>query len=401
MEDVHTNLLDMVGTPHSYAPCTKQIKFSNVARNEIFSPAAADFVRLHVLRKNVLINWKERFLENLCIGSNLPTFKSIHSNSYYNTSDYYAISLKEPIIDLKTGSVFLNASTAWADSCFASIMHGPVHLSPAVEALGNQRFFNTSKARISWIDISVPVMPFCHWASLTNYGHWLANSLIASYLMLPELQSGNLFLIGPRLSDRQKRELLMIGVPNRQIIETDAQYVSAPNVVYCSAASTIGNMAPSPVCMEALEKLKGEISVQIDQVSPEYLYVARKGASHTRSMLNESELIQRLNEIGFTTIYPHDLGFDAQVTAFSKAKIIIGQLGAALWSMPFAPKGGTYIEISTSNYASNEYVSIANLMNRNSIQIMVDPIEEGGKNDVVLSFNAPIDQIISIAAKFI
>lgn len=393
--------LNMVGTPHSYSNYVSQVPYREVCRSEIFSSTIEDRVKLHVLRKNNLINWKENFLEDLCIGSDLNAFKEIHRNSYYNTSDYYAISLRNPIADLKTGAVFLDPSTAWADSCFAGILHGPTHLSPAIESKGNERYFHENKASVRKIEIPYPAMVFCHWASLINYGHWLANALVAAYLVLPELQAGRLFLLGPRLSDRQKRELLMIGVPNSQIIETDSQYVSASNIIYSSASSTIGNMAPSPICMEVLESLKNKVSVQIDQPSPEYIYVARKGASHSRTMLNEEALIDELTKIGFTAIYPHELNFDSQVKSFKNAKFIIGQLGAALWSMPFAPRGGVFIEISTSNYASNEYISISNLMGRKSVQVMVDPNEKGGRNDVVLSFNAPISKIIDIVKRLI
>lgn len=401
IEELGSMPLDMVGTPYSYSDYATQASYVKVDRSELFSPSTDNCIKLHILRKNILINWKENFLEDLCIGSDLDAFKEIHRNPCYNTSDYYAISLVNSIVDLKTGSVFLNSSAAWADSCFAGILHGPTHLSPAIEARGNQRYFHMKKAEIRRIEVPHPVMIFCHWASLINYGHWLANALVAAYLMLPELQAGRLSLIGPRLSDRQKRELSMIGVPNSQIIETDSQYISAPNVIYSSACSTIGNMAPSPICIEVLESLKNKISVQIDQPSPEYIYVARKGASHSRTMLNEAALIDELAKIGFTAIYPHEMCFDAQIKSFKNAKFIIGQLGAALWSMPFAPRGGIFIEISTSNYASNEYISIANLMGRKSVQVMVNPNEKGGRNDVVLSFTAPIDNIVDIVKRLI
>jgi capsular polysaccharide biosynthesis protein len=79
------------------------------------------------------------------------------------------------------------------------------------------------------------------------------------------------------------------------------------------------------------------------------------------------------------------MSFDAQVKAFSKARIIIGPLGAALWGVPFAPSGGSFVEVSTTNYASSEYASLANLMKRDIAQIMVEPNKEGYKDDVVFS----------------
>lgn len=401
MEKENKTLLSMAGTSHSYSSHTECLPSAKVSRENFFSEHDRKSVKIHVFRENSVINWKDNCLIDLCVGSDLASFKDIHSRSLYNTSEYYFASFHDAIADLKTGSIFFGDSKAWADSCFAGIMHGPVHLSPAVEARGDERWFHKDRANITYVDSETPLMPFCHWGSLTNYGHWLANAIVAAHSILPELQTGKVSLIGPPLSDRQKRELLMIGVPNKQIIETSAQYISTSKLIYSSASSTIGNMMPSPLCMDVLQILKSAITVQLDQPSPEYLYVARKGASHSRVMLNEEQLINELSKVGFITIYPHELGFDAQVKAFSKARIIVGQLGAALWSMPFAPKGGTFVEISTSNYASNEYVSIANLMGRKSVQVMVDPLEKSGINDVVLSFNAPIEAIVDIVNQLI
>ncbi|GJE60246.1 glycosyltransferase family 61 protein [Methylobacterium trifolii] len=389
--------LEMTGFPGSFSARDHLASYRTVDRETVFAEASTDHVAIHVTEPGRKIAWSRNMRMDLCIGTDLDAFRDIHSRPAYNTSAYYLAAFRDAIVDVRTGFFLYDDRRAWSDSCFATIQHGPVHFSPAVEPRGDERWFSLAKANPATLDVGTPVMLLTHWGSLTNYGHWLANTLVAAYQVLPELQARRLALVCPSLSDRQKRELLLIGVPNGQIIETTAQYVKIPHFVYASAVSTIGNMAPAPVCMEMMQVLKGTVTRTPDQVAPEYLYVSRLGAAHSRIMRNEDELVAALAEIGVTTIRPHALSFDAQVRAFSRARLVIGQLGAALWNLPFAPRGGAFVEISTRNYASNEYVAISQLMGRCAVQIMVDRSAEDYRDDVAFAFDCPIAQTVEIA----
>jgi capsular polysaccharide biosynthesis protein len=393
--------LEMAQTPHSFVGYGENVPFKEVSREEIFVSPPQDIPNIHVIEENIRINWGARVRYDLCFGSGLETFKNLHLNPTYNTGSYYLASFRDVTVDLKTGFLIYSRTKAWADSCFATIQHGPVQYSPAVEARGDERWFSPGKAAAKALGIDDPVMILCHWGSLVNYGHWLANSLLSAFLVVPELRSGRLSLLCPPLSDRQKRELSMIGVPNERIIETGEQYIKASHVIYPSPVSTISNIAPAPVCMDLFQALKNSAAQRPDQPAPEYVYVSRLGASHSRSMRNESALIEALSGLGMTAIFPHNLSFDAQIKAFSRARVIVGQLGAALWSILFAPPGGAFLEISTSNYASYEYVAIANLMDRDIVQIMIDPSQDGYLNDVVFDFDSPIDHVVNVARTLI
>ena len=112
-------------------------------------------------------------------------------------------------------------------------------------------------------------------------------------------------------------------------------------------------------------------------------------------MTNEAELSAALEALGFTAIYPHEMTWAEQIAAFSNAKVVIGQFGAALWNLPFSPKGGALIEITTSNYGNPEYAAVANLMEKDVIFIASEP------TSIVafyhFDFEAPLDKIVDAA----
>lgn len=393
--------LEMTGFPGSFSARERRAAYREVARDAILAPPEADTLAIHILDPGQKIAWSRGLRRDLCLGTDLARFRDLHANPHYNTGAAYWLAVRDALVDVRMGYFVYDGCRAWSDACFATVQHGPVHFSPAVEARGDARWFSHDKAAAADLPVSTPVMLLTHWGSLTNYGHWLANSMVAAYQALPELRAGRLALLSPPLTDRQKRELLMLGVPNSQIIETRAQYLRVPHFVYANAVSTIGNMAPAPVCMAMMQALKGAVTQTPDQRAPERLYVSRLGAAHSRTMRNEAALIAALAELGVEAIYPHDLSFDAQVKAFSRARIVVGQLGAALWSLPFAPSGGAFVEIATSNYASSEYVAISQLMGRDAVQVMVDPVAEGYRDDVAFAFDSPIADLVRIVKTLI
>jgi capsular polysaccharide biosynthesis protein len=392
--------IEMVKSQHSFFGFGSTVECNEISRNDLFLLPGTNSPSILIVDENKEINWESKVRRELCYGSDLEAFKTIYSNTKYNTRPCYLAAFRDAIVDLRTGFFVFDGTKGWSDACLTTIQQGPIHYSPAVEARGDERWFSSSKAAPVSVDVDGSAMLLVHWGSLVNYGHWLANSILAAYLVLPELKSGKISLICPPLSDRQKRELLMLGVPEKRIIETEAQYVRLPHVIYPSPLSTQTNIAPSPICMEAIQALGKSAALQPDQIAPEYLYVSRLGAG-SRLMRNELDLIKALASLGITPIYPHELSLDAQIKAFSRARVIIGQLGAALWSMPFAPRGGSYVEILTSNYASFEYLAIANLMDRDLVQIMVDPCKDGFRDNAVFSFDAPIEHIVRAAKTLI
>lgn len=77
---------------------------------------------------------------------------------------------------------------------------------------------------------------------------------------------------------------------------------------------------------------------------PTHFYIDRRAASNRR-LHNEDELIEALEQQGFTIIQLEYLTFDEQMLLFSHAEYIIGAHGAGLANMVFCQPGTKIIEL--------------------------------------------------------
>lgn len=373
----------------SVMPTGELISMAEVDRGGILSAPSAP--QVHILMDGQTINWKPRLVEDLCVGPH----PAISHTGEYNSGRYYVASVAEALVDLRMGFFMLEGGAVWCDSATFTIMHGPTHLSPAIICEGEQRFIDLERAAPRRLEITGPAMMICHWASLVNYGHWMMNSLLPVVLMLDEIKAKKITLVLPVLPPRWREDLLLVGVPESQILEVEDQYVIVPHLLYPSTVSTASNNFPAQIGMKVFEAVKNAIAIPEDAIRPTNLYVTRMGAVNTRVMTNETSLISELERIGFTTIYPHEMTLAEQIAAFSNADVIIGQYGAALWNIPFAPRGGTLIEIANPNYGSAEYASVANLMDRQVVLIASEPTSMAHSAD--FEFEVPIEAVLRAA----
>lgn len=387
--------LRYVHSANSVTPAGDMIEMPEIDRFSLLERPSGP--RIHVLAVEQTIRWRDRLLEEYSFGPH-PARRDAGE---YNTGQYYVASFSDALVDLKMGCVIIDGRDVWSDSAAFTIMHGPVDRSPAIVADGDQRFLNMD-ASPAPLTIDGPAMMICHWGCLGNYGHWMMNSLLPVVLMLDEIKARKITVLVPTLPPRWREELTLFGVPESQIVEVADQYVVVPHLLYPSTVSTSSNNYPAPFGLQVFEAARQAVAPSPDLPSPELLYVSRMGAKHWRTMTNEVELSAALETLGFTAIYPHNMTWAEQIAAFSKAKVIIGQFGAALWSIPFSPKGGALIEITTSNYGNHEYAAVANLMEKDVILIGSDP------TSIVASyhfdFEAPLDKVVhaakSMAARY-
>ena len=90
------------------------------------------------------------------------------------------------------------------------------------------------------------------------------------------------------------------------------------------------------------------------------LFVSRCDAKRRR-LLNESEVLLELSQLGFEHVTPGCLSFKDQVAVFSQAQIVAGPHGAGLTNLIFMPKGGATIEIFSSGQGSGYYAWLSHL----------------------------------------
>jgi capsular polysaccharide biosynthesis protein len=67
--------------------------------------------------------------------------------------------------------------------------------------------------------------------------------------------------------------------------------------------------------------------------------------THARRLLNEDEIASLASKQGFEIVCCEKLSFEAQVTLFSEARIIVGAHGAGLANLVFAPRTAKVVEL--------------------------------------------------------
>ena len=81
-----------------------------------------------------------------------------------------------------------------------------------------------------------------------------------------------------------------------------------------------------------------------DDTYPKRIFIGR-GDSKRRKLLNECEVVKRLNDLGFLRIIPGGMPFDKQLKFFHNAEVIVGVHGAGLANLCVTRNGASVIEI--------------------------------------------------------
>lgn len=83
------------------------------------------------------------------------------------------------------------------------------------------------------------------------------------------------------------------------------------------------------------------------------IYISRRKSA--RGPVNEIEIEQKLQELGFTIMFPEELSFQEQVFAFSNVSLLVAPHGAGLANIAFMPHGASLIEIFDSGYVLPDF----------------------------------------------
>jgi capsular polysaccharide biosynthesis protein len=97
----------------------------------------------------------------------------------------------------------------------------------------------------------------------------------------------------------------------------------------------------------------------------ERIYISRARA-RKRRILNETEVVEILNQFGFQTIYAEDHSFAEQVKIASRARYLVSNHGAGLTNMLFMPDGASVLELRhDADCVSNCYFTLSSALGLN------------------------------------
>jgi hypothetical protein len=221
-----------------------------------------------------------------------------------------------------------------------------------VYSLKTKRIYNLSK---EFITVSVPTYiekieePAIHFAKdySFNYYHWLLEAL-PRLSLIEGLEPDIPLLVDEDIAPQSLEALQILNKPARKLIKLSANksYI-VKKLYYPSPLSIIHDNYDMPdFCKDVIlskiainfVRTRALEAYQIKQDIPyRKIYISRKN-SDNRQLLNSIEIENKLVCHGFEIVFPEHMSFFSQVKMFSQAKIIIGQCGAGMTNMIFAPK---------------------------------------------------------------
>jgi capsular polysaccharide biosynthesis protein len=112
---------------------------------------------------------------------------------------------------------------------------------------------------------------------------------------------------------------------------------------------------------ELSERLSLKSGVQLG----DYIFISRLSRtqkSSYRALLNEQQLIHRLVGLGFLIVDPDSLPFEAQISVFRHAKVVVGLGGAGLFNAVFCMPGTIIVTIESSNIFVDSHTNLFSSM---------------------------------------
>lgn len=205
------------------------------------------------------------------------------------------------------------------------------------------------------------ILPTHYWHF--NYHHWLVECLprLRWALESPELADCPV-LVPAALAPFQRKSLDLLGVPPERRLPFDESDWRFDVLLFPS----IGNFSP-PELRWLRERLAGAVTAGPAAgplpgpaaSAPSRLYISRADAA-TRRLVNEAEIIARLQDFGFEALTLTGMTLAEQIRRFARAEMVVGPHGSGLTNLLFAPPGATVIELMPDDQVNHCFWLMAN-----------------------------------------
>ena len=213
-----------------------------------------------------------------------------------------------------------------------------------------------------------------------NYSHWLFDVLprLGIYETISSLAEINYFLF-PNLEKKfQKETILALGLNYKKCLSSiKFRHISSNKIIVTDHPYCLNNDATQDINNIPLwisEWLKNKFSkFQIrDQKSPSKIYIDRSDSEtdtkNLRKILNETELLNLLEQNNFKKVKLSKIEFSKQVQLFYNADIVVGLHGAGFSNIVFCKPGTKIVEFKNSDQIKQyENLALKNKLNYKSI----------------------------------
>ena len=197
------------------------------------------------------------------------------------------------------------------------------------------------------------------------YYHWMFDVLPRIELLrLNGITINNIdnFVLNDVRYPFQEETLITLGIPRQKILESSKfPHVKADRLIVASRVGLVFNM-PKWACNFLRHNFLSETAKGKEKSNKlERIYLNRANANYRR-VVNETELINYLDGLGFESVTLESMLVAEQALLFSSAKVIVAPHGSGLTNLVFCSPGAKVIELFSPNFVNSIYWALSNLI---------------------------------------
>ncbi|MBE9047935.1 DUF563 domain-containing protein, partial [Pleurocapsales cyanobacterium LEGE 10410] len=192
------------------------------------------------------------------------------------------------------------------------------------------------------------------------YYHWMFDILPRIELLRRSeinLQEIDWFVVNSLSKSYQQETLKLLDIPLDKILESDRHsHIQAQELVVPSFPGYLDWVEPSTIkfLRQAFLPL-----ISLDKTNTKQrIYVSRAKAKN-RQLVNETQVSDLLNNLGFQTVFLEEMSVLEQVATFANAEIIVAPHGSGLTNLVFCSPQTKVIELFSPNYVRTDYWMIS------------------------------------------
>jgi len=228
------------------------------------------------------------------------------------------------VVEVPRGIAWRRGAHLTADGRLIDPLSAGMSLSMDRWLVKRQRFFPKVK-RVAGTVVSLST------DGHNNFYHWMLDLLPKLFLVLALGFKDEVFYIGA--STRFQKECLkLLGIPPERLLDcNEIPFLQAGRlIVPFLGARHPPNVFNAAKCRLLVETFSSRIDRGNSHSDLPARFVVSRNKTRSRRVVNEDQLLARLELLGFCVVHLEDLSFLDQMTLFARAEAVVASTGAGL-----------------------------------------------------------------------
>jgi tetratricopeptide (TPR) repeat protein len=294
---------------------------------------------------------------------NIPLYPSHSINLLPSRTSNNQILLPAHIIDVPEAYVaIVTEGRAWGDALNSAIFTSENKLITNIFTGCPQLIHSSDKLPPPELIEGTVAFLSVRWGQW-NYFHWMFDLVTRIHLLQKSginLHSINKFVVNSLEYSYQRETLETLGIPLNKIIESRTlPHIKAENLVVPSLPYPSAYRKSKWAC-DFLQQSFVAMTVSPTNTKLERIYISRENASYRR-VINEQEILNFLEPLGFKSIILETMSVVEQATLFAGARVIIAPHGAGLTNLVFCQRETKFIEMFSPFYLVEDFLILASV----------------------------------------